>query len=177
MKQSESLPYYSAPSWTDSKGAAFLLIVAYVFIAAMPVLLAFFLAPESGHSPLHEVGKAAGLMGVSLLVLQVVISARLKYLSRPFGLDAVMTFHRNMGVFAILLLIAHPILMSMAAGSYGLLSSATGWQVNLGKAALVLLIMGALLALFFYKLRIDYNVWRFLHRGMVFIVILGFILL
>jgi len=174
MKQSRSLPYFSAPGWADSKGAAIILIVAYLFIAAIPVLLAFFLAPESGHSPLHEVGKAAGLMGFSLLVLQVALSARLKRLGRPFGLDAVMTFHRNMAVFAFLLLIAHPILMSMAAGSYGLFSSATGWQVNLGKAALVLLIMGVLFALFFYKLRIDYNVWRFLHKGMVFILILGF---
>jgi predicted ferric reductase len=148
--------------------------VTYLFVALLPLLLARWFRPASDDAFLEELGKGAALLGVSLLVLQFALSARISSIDRPFGLDAVMRFHKGMGVLAGALLLLHPVLLALSHGNWALLGLSTPWPINLGKAALLLLVLTVLLALFFQKLRLDYNVWRWLHKAAILVVALGF---
>ncbi len=160
-------------SWKHSCAWGTCLFIGYVVVAVSPAVVALLAAP-SGHGFLLDLALASGLIGFALLTLQAVLASRFKWLDYPFGLDVVMRFHPRVALLAGLLLVCHPILLTVAFGNTHLLSFDTSWRVYLGKAALALLILGILFATYFGKLRIDYNLWRFAHKGMVVVVILAF---
>jgi predicted ferric reductase len=149
-------------------------ILAYLILAALPVTLAYLSNKHTGLSLWMELGKGAALVGFAILALQVALSARFRFADRAFGLDAVMQFHKGMAIFAALLLVAHPILICVSFGDFSLLKFGAGKEVNFGKAALVLLWLTIFFALAFRRLHVSYQIWRFLHKGAVVVVILGF---
>lgn len=149
------------------------LIVAYLFFTVLPFIFVFVFSDAHGNF-LHELAKGFALAGFSLLILQVVLAGRFKPIEYPFGLDCVMNFHKLMAIFAGSMLILHPIIMSLSVKNFVLFSFKTGWQINLGKIALLLAVLIILFSLFFRRLGVDYNVWRFLHKSVIFIIIFGF---
>lgn len=163
------LKWWDAPAW----GAA--LLTLYVLLAALPLVLVYWLSPVTQGELFGELGKGAALLGFSLLVLQFVLSARLPWLDAPFGLDAVMQFHKGMGMLAGALLLLHPVMLAIGHGNWALFGPDNTWQINVGKAALLLLVLTILLALAFHKLHLDYNQWRWLHKIAILIVVLGFV--
>ena len=161
-------------NWQDSPQWGTALLIGYVALALIPVTLALALTPSTGDAFLTELGKGAGLTGFALLALQVALSARLKSVDRPFGLDVVVRFHKGMAILACVLLALHPVLLAAGRGSFHLFSFGTSWRVNLGKIALVLLLAVVLVALLLKRLRIPYQPWRLAHKGAVVVVVLGF---
>ena len=169
-----SKEYIPEIGWQESLWWGIILIVLYILLAAAPVLLAMIDTPDSGKPLLVEIALAGAMFGFSLICLQVLLAGRFKIIDRPFGLDVLMRFHKSMGVLALVLLLGHPVLLALGHQSWQLFTFDTSWQVYLGKAALLLLVLGVLFALFFLKLRVDYNFWRFSHKGMVAVVIFAF---
>jgi predicted ferric reductase len=163
------------PTWRDSKTWGGFLIALYFVAAVMPLVAAYWANPSSGEPVLEELALGAALLGFSLLTLQFVLSARIPWIDQPFGLDVVMHFHKGMAILAGILLLMHPVLMAINSGSWFLLGLETSWKINLGKAALLILLFAILFALFFSKIGVDYNVWRFFHKGVVLIIILAFL--
>ncbi len=162
-------------SWKDSFWWGICLITLYLLLAAAPVIFALIDSPVSGEPLLVEIALAAAMFAFSLICLQVLLAGRFQTIDRPFGLDILMRFHKSMGVFALLLILSHPLLLALGHQSWQLFTLNTSWQVNLGKAALLLMIIGVIFALFFFKLGVDYNLWRFTHKGMIVVVALGFL--
>ncbi len=161
--------------WQDGTTWGLSLIAGYLLLATLPVVLAFALRPSSQEPVLEELGKACGLMGFALLTLQVVLAARFRVIQRPFGLDVVMQFHKAMGIMAGILLLCHPSFMVLAEGNFWLFSFETPWQINLGKIAVIILMVSIVFAIAFRKLRVNYQIWRFLHKGIIAAVVLGFV--
>ncbi len=161
--------------WSSSRRCAALLVAAYVVVALLPATLAFTLLPPAATSVATRVGLGAALVGFTLLALQVVLSARLRPVDRPFGLDRVMRFHKRMALVALVLLAAHPILLMVGFGGASLLNFDTSWRVWLGKGALLALLAVVFVAWSFKELGLDYQVWRFLHKGAIAVVVLGFL--
>lgn len=166
---------FSRQTRKDSTACAAALIAAYVLLAALPLVAVVVLRPAPGEGFLREVGKGAALVGFALLVLQVILSARFRPIDRPFGLDVVMRFHKGMAILATVLLLMHPTLLMLETGSLALLSFETSWVIDLGKLALVTILLIVLCALSFARLRVDYNVWRVLHKGVIVAIVLGFV--
>lgn len=161
--------------WWDSGGWALSLIVAYMVLASLPVALAFAYGPTTGAPFWRELGKGAGMFGFALLALQFPLSGRFRLVDRSFGLDVVMRFHKVMAVFAGVLLLLHPASFVISARTFRLLSFETPWQLNLGKAALLLLTLVIAFALLAEKLRVDYQIWRASHKVVIVVLTLGFV--
>jgi len=159
MKTDPSSPVQVAGHRSLLAGA---LVAAYVLTALAALIVAHLTPGRSTGSLLREAGRATGLVGFSLLALQVVLAARLGLLDRAFGLGRVMKFHKAMGVATVVLLLAHPVLLALDIGSAHLFSFETGWRVNLGKAALALLILAAA-AMICCTRAVKYLIRRFLH--------------
>ena len=87
-------------------GGALLRIILYTAVVVLPVAIASFLG-ESSSSVVHEAAKNMALAGFTILVLQVLLAARVKWIERAFGFDILIRFHKQMAVFAVLLLLAH----------------------------------------------------------------------
>lgn len=141
-----------------------LLIAAYVVVAMAPAALAVLFVTPHFANLYREIAKLFALTAATMLMLQPVLSARLRCIERPFGLDIVLRFHRNMAVLALVLLLAHPVLIAISGAGWSLLYSIDlPWYILTGKAALGLVIVNVLASLLFSRLPITFERWRLGH--------------
>ena len=159
--------------WSESRQAAVAFLVAFAALAFLPAAKSIAGIFETDAEPLHELGKAAALAGFSLLALQCILSSRIKVLERPFGLDRLVRFHKAMGLCAVVLLLSHPVLMAAEDGNWGMLWVGAGTPIALGKLALALLSLVVLTALLYKRVGLDYQTWRFMHKGAPVVVAVG----
>jgi predicted ferric reductase len=147
-----------------------------VLVALLPLALAI---PNLAHSddPLAvRVGVALGLLAFGLMALQILIGSRLRLVSDPIGLGQLLGLHRRIGILVLTLLLAHPLLVTLGAGKPELLNPLRNrWGVRVGEAALALLILHSVLAVFRPRFNLDYVVWRRIHRLAFLIYALGFV--
>jgi predicted ferric reductase len=142
---------------------ALLRIFLYTTLVLLPVVAASFLG-ESTPGFLHEAAKNMALAGFTILVLQVVLAARIKWIERAFGFDILVRFHQHMAVFALLMLLIHPLLLAWSGGGWRLLIGLDlPWYIWAGKATLLLLVLNAVASLYRRRLRLTFGQWRSLH--------------
>lgn len=88
-----------------------------VLIAITPVLLWLIAMPldwDGAQNILQSLGKLAGLSGMALFAWAVILSARFKVYNRMFhGLDNTYRAHHNIGSMAFILLLLHPLFLTM----------------------------------------------------------------
>ncbi len=158
---------------------AFLGWVFIALAALTPVFLWFYLGPgvqELGDyaSLTHSLGELAGLVGMTLFALTFLLSTRITFIEDLFGgLDKVYVAHGMLGGTALILILAHPLLLVLKfipdnvrqAAIY--LLPGTHWSVNFGIIALLGMIFLIYLTLY---TKIKYNHWKFSHEflGLVF---------
>lgn len=155
---------------------AMLRILLYFAIVLSPLILVALVRPLTDHSFVYTVGKNLALVGFTILALQFVVSARLKWIERPFGLNVLFHFHKAMAVLASLLLISHPVLIAIGSDNWSVLfGPQVMWHLWLGRIALLILLVHVLLASFRFIIKLNYETWRFVHNlGAVLILPLGF---
>jgi len=152
---------------------AYLLILIYLALVLFPGVLVLV---QSGISEIvYTLAKFAGMTAISIFALQVILGSRLRFLDRPFGLNVVLSVHAKMAIFGFFLAILHPVLLIILSGDFSLLSLDNSSGINLGKLGLMLLFLAILLAVFFKNLKIDYNRWHTMHKGMIIVLVLLFI--
>jgi len=139
----------------------FLRVGLYLVLAVLPLVLALIWGPRD-RPFIWNTAWGAALVGIVLLALQSVLAGRFKWITRPFGFDMVIRFHRNMAVLALGLLLAHPVLMAFGGAGWRIIigGSALVW---VGKAALALVLVNVLLSLYQTRLGLKFERWRFLH--------------
>ncbi len=149
-------------------------LVIYIGLVLVPVIVATAVGSGSDNF-LHTMGKYFALAAFVIIFLQVFLAGRIKWIERPFGLDMVIRFHRNMAVLAAVLLLSHPLLIAVSEGHWNLLFSLDlPWYIWLGKIALVVLIINAGISIYQKKLHLKFEQWRVGHNvsGLVIIVLI-----
>ena len=154
-----------SPSPTKTRGTAAALMFAYAVIVLSPLILLAILRPLTDHSFVYTIGKNLALVGFAIFALQFVVSARFKWIERPFGLNLLFSFHKTMAVVASLLVLSHPLLLLLGGGELALvLGPEAKWHIWLGRIALAGLLFHVLLASFRLIIRLNYQTWRFIHN-------------
>jgi predicted ferric reductase len=161
-------------TWLDGKAGLAVMLAAYLVVASLPAILAIALGTITGKW-LRQLGLITGLLGFSLMVLQVVLAGRFISIDRPFGLDRVMRFHRTMGIAAFVLILVHPLLLSLSLDSWYYITDAPQWEIDVGKVAIALLVLGVPAAMLRRFLPVDYQAWRVTHKIMIVVIVLAFI--
>lgn len=152
-------------SLTNTRGTALTLMSAYVVIVLSPLIVVALLQPETDHSFVYTIGKNLALVGFAIFAMQFVLSARLKWIERPFGLNLLFSFHKTMAVVASLLVLSHPLFLILGGGKLSLvLGPEVKWHIWLGRIALVGLLFHVLLASFRAIIRLNYETWRVVHN-------------
>jgi predicted ferric reductase len=124
--------------------------------------------------PLKTAGRVSALLAFPILLLQPAISARFHWVERPFGLDRLLVFHRTVGAAAVVLAVLHPVFLALGSGSSRLLLSLDlPWQLMVGKAALAVLLVYAVAALFHGLLRLPFQWWLRLHNALTPVIVAG----
>lgn len=152
---------------------AALWIGVYLVLAMVPIAIAL-AGPLPAPRPfLVEFGVGLGFLGISILALQFVTSGRFRRIAPAFGADVVLQFHRQAGLVAFGLVLAHPILMVVADPDY---LEYFDPRVNLLRAlalSAVIPIAVALIATSLWRLPtgLNYEWWRVAHGVLALAVV------
>ena len=147
----------------------------YLALALLPLVFALAAAPAAiPGSFAVQTGVACGFIALALIVLEVALVSRLRAASRPFGTDALMFFHRLMGIGALGFAAVHPLLVDPRPTLQALDPSRGPSSIRAGTIALWLLValIGASLAR--KRLRLRYEWWQPTHgMGALVVVVLA----
>jgi len=154
-----------------------LLILLYIALVLAPVAAVGAVRWETGHSFLFTVGKNLALAGFAMVALQFVLSARFRWVERPFGQDLVYDFHKAMAVVATLFIVSHPLLMAIGDGVWELIYDLdVTWDIWLGRIALVLILGHVIGSAFRAALGVDYELWKRGHNvAAIAILVLAYV--
>jgi predicted ferric reductase len=90
--------------WFGAYGVLALLPLAVVLVAPTPPARGFWI----------EFAVALGFVALAMLGLQFALTARFRQIAGPFGIDTLLHFHRQAGLLAFALALAHPIILITA---------------------------------------------------------------
>lgn len=161
------------------------LLLLYYLGPLVVTALAYVLNPSIVSDPFLWAALIAGVLGYSWLMVQLVLSARLKWLERGIGQDRLLIFHRAMAPLSLLLLIVHlAVKLWLYPASFQVLS---GLVVFIGFAVVGLVSMAlfsgpekvslfaALQKLVYGKLRLQYHQVKTLHNGTFLLAVIMFV--
>ena len=72
-------------------------LCGWLLIVCAPLLMMVLLPMPARGDLLWETGIGLGFAALSLLALQFLLTARLRWLAAPFGIDLIYYFHRYLG--------------------------------------------------------------------------------
>ena len=150
----------------------------YVSLVTFPLLVAALSVDRGGApSPAADLAAGAGLVAAAVIVLELALVSRVDAAAGSFGLDALMQFHREMGVAALAFAAAHVALL-VGGGAYPPAALGLGAGVpvairlgTLAALALALLVGSSLLR---RRLRLRYEAWQVLH-GLLAAAVVGLV--
>jgi predicted ferric reductase len=142
-----------------------LLTALYLTLALVP--LAVVLAPPrpAGGAFWLELSLALGFIGLGQLALQFGLIARFERISRPLGIDLVMQWHRQVGIVAMLVVLAHPLVLVLWRADYigSLDPIGSGAATATGVWAVLAMLLLVVLSLRRRPLGLSYEAWRVSH--------------
>lgn len=154
----------SFEAWFARRSWGVFLATAYPLLVLTPLAILAALQAESDQPRIAEAGGCCAIVGFTVLSLQFVITARLRWIEAPFGLDLILAFHRTMALVAAGLLGAHALLVSWAEGWSLLVGLRMPWYIWAGRVALAALLVHVILNLWRRVLRLSFERWRHVHN-------------
>ena len=121
-----------------------------------------FLATDTATDYPCVIGRLLALVGFILILFQIVLSSRLKWLESNLGLDKMLGAHKIAGVFGFAFMFSHPVLHF----SSDLLSMGTvilKWPMIFGLIALLIVLVTVGSALLYGRLHLKYGMWKQMH--------------
>lgn len=138
----------------------------YLGMVLLPLAVALAVDPvASPRGFWTEAATGAGFVAFALCTLEFSLVGRFRAAAEPFGIDALMLWHRWMGVAATVFLVGHA--AWFAARSTSFWSWFNPFQGNVGRAtgagAFWLMALVVVSSLFRRRLRWRYETWQFFH--------------
>ncbi len=126
---------------------------------------------------LRELSLALGFVGLAMMLLQSLLTSRLRGVHKPFGSDVVYTFHHQISVIALLLVLAHPIILMIKynSGLELLNIFKVHYSILFGIISLVSVLLLVVISLIRKGINFNYTIWRIIH-GFLALVSGGFAL-
>ncbi|MCC5830586.1 MAG: ferric reductase-like transmembrane domain-containing protein [Phycisphaeraceae bacterium] len=143
-------------------------LACYLLLILAPLLVAWIGHPEPSRGFWIEFGVGLGFVGMAIMVLQFVLTARVPGVATPFGTDAMLQFHRQAGFTAYLFILAHALILLVSNPEY---LSFFDPRINAPRAmalVTVLIMLTLLIVLTISRtwFRITYEWWRLSHGAM-----------
>src|ERR671916_472749 len=137
----------------------------YLLLTLAPVLLLLVGPTPPRRGFWIEFSVALGFSGLSMMGLLFAMTARFRHMAAPYGIDVVYHFHRQISVVALLLILAHPVILFVAEPeTRRLLNPITApWRAQAAWAATLAFVLVALTSFWRKRLRIPYEPWRLMH--------------
>jgi predicted ferric reductase len=143
--------------------AAFWILV-YLLVAIAPLVFAW-RGPEPGRGFLINFSVALGFVGLAMMGLQFALVARIKRISSPFGIDVMLQYHRQIAYVALVLILAHPVLLFVQSTAFlALLNPFTApLRAHMAVLSTLALLLLVALSVWRRRLRMSYETWQLTH--------------
>jgi predicted ferric reductase len=151
-------------------------IVTIIILCSIPIGRWFFLSPLAlrfldTNTTMTSLGQIAGLLGMVLFALNLILSGRFKMLDEFFyGLNILYNYHQKIGAVAFSLLLFHPLFLVVKYLGISLRSAALfllpGGDLAIGCGVIALTLMIVLIGFTFYG-KFKYQNWKLSHKFMV----------
>lgn len=155
------------------RGRAVYLVIAYLGAVLAPLVFAAISAGDHYHGFWTNFSVALGFVGLAMMGLEFALVARFKPVAAPFGQDALLQFHRQIGCLGLVFVLAH-FGISARWGSLTLHNALHApllvWFGVIAVLALVLLIA---ISIWRQQLRIPYEAWHIAHTLLALVLIVG----
>jgi predicted ferric reductase len=116
-------------------------------------------------------GKVIGLIAATLLLLQLILSSRFKFLDHVFGLNRLYLFHRVNAITVALLAVMHPLLVFAPEDIGNIPVELKYWPEVLGALMLILIWLITATGLWRVFLNFSFPRWWIFHRAAAFTVV------
>jgi predicted ferric reductase len=149
----------------------------YLVLIALPLgVAAIWPGAAAGRPPLMQFGVACGFIAFTILGLEFSLISKIQPVASAFGMDALIQFHRQMGLVATVFLFAHA--GALLYAGYPLewlnpLNPDCGWAMRWGLMAFGALVLLVLLTLWRKQLRLAYEWWLCSHGILSKILVLA----
>lgn len=143
----------------------FFWITIFMAFVLFPIGVMLVTPTPSGREFWIEFSLALGFFGLMQLVVQFILIARFKSVTRPYGIDVILQFHRRFALVAISVIFFHPfIIMLNQPSRLKLLNPLEGnWASRFAIISALLLLILAATSLYREKIRLNYEYWRISH--------------
>lgn len=150
----------------------------YLFLIVLPLILGVRGDPAAEARPATlEAAVAAGYVGLALMAFEFALISRVRSVAGAFGQDALEKFHKEIGIVALLFVLAHPALLFFNGFSAGSLlnpfSGETPGVLRWGMASFYAALAIVVLALGRKRLRIPYEWWQWSHALLALVAVAG----
>jgi predicted ferric reductase len=145
----------------------------YLLVSVAPLVFALLGDTPDGRDVWTEFSVALGFVGLSMLGLQFVITARFGNVAAPYGMDVVIRFHRGISLVAFTFILAHPILLFVTdPTTLELLRFWDApWRARFGLLSVVGLVVIVVSSLRREQLRLTYEVWKVAHGVLAVLIV------
>ncbi len=117
---------------------------------------------------------AIGFAALSIMGMQFLLTARFRHLAAPYGLDIMYHFHRQISWVAIVLLVAHPLIIFWERPEMWRLLNVleAPWRAQCAVGSVVALAAMVGTSVWRRRLGLEYEAWRVLH-GVLAVLAVG----
>lgn len=147
----------------------------YLFVVLLPLVVGAVARPSGAQRAFGlEFAVACGYVGLAIISFQFALVARVQSVAGAFGEDALQLFHRQIGYVATIFILAHPIFLFLNGYPWSMLSPFSGailWMWRWGVIAFWALLLLVLLTAARKHLKISYEGWQVMHRGLALLVV------
>jgi predicted ferric reductase len=119
-------------------------------------------------------GQVLGMVAGCLLLLQIILGARLKFLDRVFGLGNLFRFHRISGFIIGSVVIIHPILIFIPEDRIFIPLQLRYWPEFIGFFLFLLIIATVITGHWRARLRFPFHRWWWFHRWAAILIVTAF---
>lgn len=159
-----------------ASGAAW--FVLYLLVGVTPLAVAVLADPPPGRDFWLELSVGLGFVGLAMLGLQFAVVSRFSAVNTPFGLDAVLEYHREISYVALAIVLAHPVIIFIRDPEMlAVLNLVEAqWQARFGVTSVLALLAVIATSVWRRRLRLRYEVWRVLHGVLATVVVVAALL-
>jgi predicted ferric reductase len=121
-----------------------------------------------------QFGVACGFVGLSIMAFEYALISKVKAVAGAFGQDALLQFHKLMGMLAAILITVHAVLMMRSGYPLEWLNPFHGenpWAMRWGVSAGYLLAVLMVLSLLRRKIHLAYDWWQLTHAWLADLVV------
>jgi predicted ferric reductase len=151
-------------------------VAAYLGAVLSPLVFAVIGATGPDHDFWTAFSVALGFVGLAMMGLEFVLVARFRSLAAPFGQDALLQFHRQIGYVGLAFVLVH----FAISAHWGELTVTNALNAPLlvwfGMAAMLALVALIATSVWRQRLRLSYEAWHVAHTVLALVLVAGALL-